>query len=127
MRKTYLVRLTEDERNKLHGIVKNVKGTGENVPRAQILPEQRLLPGQSTFMAPNAVSTRQSSSTMPDATGSPWIPSMSFDKAPVHGRSKGWVVPRYGLSAGSARLASALARRSFTAGSSGRSAARRFR
>jgi hypothetical protein len=37
MQKTYNVRLTEEERNKLRGIVRKLKGTGEKVRRAQIL------------------------------------------------------------------------------------------
>jgi len=37
MQKTYIVRLTDEERNSLQGIVKKLKGTGEKVRRAQIL------------------------------------------------------------------------------------------
>ena len=37
MQKTYIVRLTEEERSQLHGIVRKLKGTGEKVRRAQIL------------------------------------------------------------------------------------------
>ena len=37
MQKTYIVRLTEEERNGLQGIIKKLKGTGEKVRRAQIL------------------------------------------------------------------------------------------
>lgn len=37
MQKTYIVRLTEEERNRLQEIVKKLKGTGEKVRRAQIL------------------------------------------------------------------------------------------
>jgi hypothetical protein len=37
MRKLYVVRLTDQERDELHGVVKKLKGTGQKVRRAQIL------------------------------------------------------------------------------------------
>jgi hypothetical protein len=37
MRKLYVVRLTDDERDELYGVVKKLKGTGQKVRRAQIL------------------------------------------------------------------------------------------
>jgi hypothetical protein len=37
MRKLYIVRLTKQERVELQGVVKNLKGTGQKVRRAQIL------------------------------------------------------------------------------------------
>ncbi len=37
MQKRYIVRLTDEERNELRGVVKKLKGTGEKVRRAQIL------------------------------------------------------------------------------------------
>ncbi len=37
MRKLYIVRLTEQERIELQGVVKKLKGTGQKVRRAQIL------------------------------------------------------------------------------------------
>ena len=37
MQKKYIVRLTEEERTQLEGIVKKLKGSSEKVKRAQIL------------------------------------------------------------------------------------------
>jgi hypothetical protein len=37
MRKLYVVRLTDRERDELYGVVKKLKGTGQKVRRAQIL------------------------------------------------------------------------------------------
>ena len=37
MQKLYIVRLTDQERDKLHSVVKKLKGTGQKVRRAQIL------------------------------------------------------------------------------------------
>ncbi len=37
MQKKYIVRLTEEERNHLHKVIKKLKGSGEKVCRAQIL------------------------------------------------------------------------------------------
>ena len=37
MLKRYFVRLTDEERNELQGVVEKLKGTGEKVRRAQIL------------------------------------------------------------------------------------------
>ena len=37
MRKLYVVRLTDQEREELHSVVKKLKGTGQKVRRAQIL------------------------------------------------------------------------------------------
>lgn len=37
MQKKYVVRLTEQERNELRSVIKNLKGTGQKVRRAQIL------------------------------------------------------------------------------------------
>ena len=37
MRKLYVVRLTDHERDELYGVVKKLKGTGQKVRRAQIL------------------------------------------------------------------------------------------
>jgi hypothetical protein len=37
MRKLYIVRLTDQERDELHGVIKKLKGTGQKVRRAQIL------------------------------------------------------------------------------------------
>ena len=37
MRKLYVVRLTDQEQDELHGVVKKLKGTGQKVRRAQIL------------------------------------------------------------------------------------------
>jgi hypothetical protein len=37
MRKMYVVRLTDQERNELQSVIKKVKGTGQKVRRAQIL------------------------------------------------------------------------------------------
>src|SRR5947209_3471799 len=37
MQKKYVVRLTDQERNELQGVIKKLKGTGQKVRRAQIL------------------------------------------------------------------------------------------
>ena len=37
MRKVYVVRLTDQERDELHRVMKKLKGTGQKVRRAQIL------------------------------------------------------------------------------------------
>jgi Homeodomain-like domain len=37
MRKLYIVRLTDQERDELYGVIKKLKGTGQKVRRAQIL------------------------------------------------------------------------------------------
>ena len=37
MRKLYVVRLTDEERDELQGVIKKLKGTGQKVRRAQIL------------------------------------------------------------------------------------------
>ena len=37
MQKLYIVRLTDQERDELHSVVKKLKGTGQKVRRAQIL------------------------------------------------------------------------------------------
>jgi hypothetical protein len=37
MQKLYVVRLTDQERDKLQGVIKKLKGTGQKVRRAQIL------------------------------------------------------------------------------------------
>src|ERR1700726_1183134 len=37
MRKRYVVRLTDQERGELQGVIKKLKGTGQKVRRAQIL------------------------------------------------------------------------------------------
>ena len=37
MRKLYVVRLTDQERDELHSVIKKLKGTGQKVRRAQIL------------------------------------------------------------------------------------------
>jgi hypothetical protein len=37
MQKIYVVRLTDQERDELHGVIKKLKGTGQKVRRAQIL------------------------------------------------------------------------------------------
>jgi hypothetical protein len=46
MRKLYIVRLTEQERVELQGIVKKLKGTGQKVRRAHLLlkAESKFLP-----------------------------------------------------------------------------------